>query len=495
MDGRMPASPIPAADILVVDDNPTNCELLRAVLEGEGHRVHVAGDGPSALRAALSMPFDLALLDVRMPGMNGYELCERLKADPRLRGIPVIFLSALDDAANKVQGFDSGGADYIVKPFKVPEVLARVAHQLRNASLHREMHAKNEELRRRNVELSRSRDEANETAPSGRPSFLPPAQALELFDGKYKLEALIGHGGFGEVYRATHAVLHRPVALKLLRPGQPITSEDAARFRLEGISACRVDHPNAVAIWDAGVTQQGVFYLVMELLTGRSLRAEMQERAPLSVVRCVRVARAVCDVLAAAHAAGVIHRDIKPDNIFLHTPREGTEIVKVVDFGIAKLVGSVESAAFTAQGSMIGTPEYLAPERLQTKDYDGRSDIYGLGCTMFEMLTGQPPFVADRELPWLVAAKHMMEPPPKLAALNPRVPPEVVRAVEAALEKRPEDRPAALQMRELLDAIDLAALGPEQEDEGEAAPHGGVPVSTEAPTLLDRQVDARDTEA
>lgn len=448
------------ADILVVDDHPNNLEVLRTVLEAEGHRVHVEQDGYAALHAANNMSFDVALIDVRMPQMDGYELCERLKGDPRTRHIPVIFLSAFDDAQNKVQAFDSGGDDYIVKPFKVAEVLARVGNQLRNATMHRQITAKNEELRKRNAELMRSKNsEPNVFTRGGSPlSLLPESESLSLFDGKYELGEVIGHGGFGEVRRALHVVLGRSVAIKIIRPGQPLTSADAARVRLEGMSACRVDHPNAIAIWDAGVTPQGVIYLVMELLSGRSLRDELAARTTISIARALSISRVTCDVLATAHAAGVIHRDVKPDNVFLHIPREGEEMVKIVDFGIAKLAGGPGNSPLTIDGQMVGTPQYLAPERFLGKGYDGRSDIYSLGCMMYEMLTGNPPFIPDPDTPWLVANQHVGQEPRPIEEIDPNIPLDVAALIHAALIKKGTSRPTAADLCTMIDqAIDNLA--------------------------------------
>jgi serine/threonine protein kinase/CheY-like chemotaxis protein len=448
----MRSEPI-TADILVVDDHPHNLEVLRLVLEAEGHRVHVEQDGRAALHAAANMPFDLALIDVRMPNMNGYELCERLKGDPRTRHIPVIFLSALDEVSNKVQAFESGGDDYIVKPFKIAEVLARVGNQLRNAAMHRRAQAKNEELRQLNAELVKSKDSSSPSIPPpiSSLSLLPYPEAQKLFDGKYELEEIIGHGGFGEVHRARHVILGRQVAIKIIRLGRALTPDDIARVRLEGMTACRVDHPNAIAVWDAGVTATGVIYLVMELLSGHSLRYELIDRGRLSVARSLSITRVICDVLATAHAAGVIHRDIKPDNIFLHKSREGDEVVKVVDFGIAKLVGGHSDATATANAKVIGTPEYLAPERLSTAPYDGRSDIYSLGCMMYELLCGRVPFVANKEAPWMVAALHLGQEPTPLRDVAPWVSVEVAEIVHSALHKKPENRPSAATFLTMLD--------------------------------------------
>jgi len=479
----MRSDPI-TADILVVDDHPQNLEVLRLVLETEGHRVHVEQDGQAALQAVANMPFDLALIDVQMPIMNGYELCERLKAYPRTRHIPVIFLSALDEVTNKVQAFDSGGDDYIVKPFKMAEVLARVNKQLRNAALHRRAQTKNDELRQLNSELIKTKDSSRGSIPpSSTLTLLPPQEAQRLFDGKYELEEIIGHGGFGEVHRARHMVLGRQVAIKIIRIGQSLTPDHVARVRLEGMTACRVDHPNAIAVWDAGVTADGVIYLVMELLSGHSLRFDLVARGRLSVARCLSIARVTCDVLKTAHDAGVIHRDIKPDNIFLHTSQKGEEIVKVVDFGIAKLLGGHSDSTATGNAQVIGTPEYLAPERLLTQPYDGRTDIYSLGCMMYELLCGRVPFVANKETPWMVAALHIAQEPTPLQEIAPWVPVEIAKIVHSALGKRPQDRPTAAAFLTMLDH-GLSTLCPEDHREF-STPNEDLPFEDgEAKTVL-----------
>ena len=259
------------------------------------------------------------------------------------------------------------------------------------------------------------------------------------------------------MYSATHAVIGRPVAIKMLRRGIVVTAGNAARFRIEGMSACRVDHPNAVAIWDAGVTAQGVLFLVMELLTGIPVRSELVQKRMISALRSVQISRVICDVLQAAHHVDVVHRDIKPDNIFLHIPKDSTEIVKVLDFGIAKLLNQVDISDGTL-GPMAGTPEYLAPERLLSRPYDGRSDIYSLGCMMYELIAGRVPFVSNREMPWLVTAQHVEQPPIPLGDIVANVPPSVAALVHLALTKNPDQRPTAAVFLQEIDKV-LAQLG------------------------------------
>jgi len=478
--------PLPAsASILVVDDNPNNLELLRAVLEQEGHSVHMENDGLAALRAAQDGQFDLALIDVRMPRMNGYELCELLKADPRTRHMPVIFLSALSDVTDKIAAFESGGIDYIVKPFKVAEVVARVATQLKVSATHRRLASSNEELRKQNEAFQAKREE-RAAAPTPTTNPLAELEARGVLDGKYELAGLIGHGGFGVVYRGRHLVLDRPVAIKLIRTGEQTSPGDAERFRMEGVSACRVDHPNAVLVLDAGMTRTGLLYLVMELLEGRSMRAEIAAQKRMNVGQCVRISERIASVLAAAHAKGVIHRDVKPDNVFLHVGQGLDPVVKVVDFGIAKLMSDPARTPNTARGMMVGTPEYLAPERLLSRPYDGRADVYALGCTMFEAITGRPPFVPNREAPWLVAASHIGDPAPPIVNLEPSVPMELAALIHAALEKDPDDRPTAAQFQarlaEILPLSEEGRAAAEDRFDTDRAPE--LVVNSSATTLL-----------
>ena len=282
-------------------------------------------------------------------------------------------------------------------------------------------------------------------------------------DGKYRLDAKIGVGGFGAVYRATHLNLNRPVAVKVLHNNiHNTTPENLERFRQEGVSACSVSHPNAVAVLDFSITQDGHAYLVMELLDGRPLSDELQERFVLPLERCVEIIIPVCDVLTEAHASGIVHRDIKPDNIFLHRTRRG-EVVKVLDFGIAKLARPPKEPGrrnLTATGILMGTPEYMSPERMRNKPYDGKADVYSLGIMMYQMLTGKLPFESPDNDFVAVMWMQVNDPPPPLRSYNPAVPAEIERVVLHALEKDPANRPTAEELaKELLAATGESSFG------------------------------------
>jgi eukaryotic-like serine/threonine-protein kinase len=224
---------------------------------------------------------------------------------------------------------------------------------------------------------------------------------------------------------------------------------------LEGVSASRVNHPNAVAVLDSGITPTGIAYLVMELLEGRSLTNELALKRVFSVKRAVEIAIPVCEALAEAHKVGIIHRDIKPDNIFLHRLKE-TEVVKVVDFGLAKMLSATADEtlrAMTMAGSLMGTPGFMAPERITDQPYDGRVDIYSLGVVLYQMLTGRLPFVSEEGQAYAVLMMQLTEEPPAVRELNPLVPPALASIITMTLQKEPAGRPTAGELLAMLQKV------------------------------------------
>ena len=300
----------------------------------------------------------------------------------------------------------------------------------------------------------RTRREASTPAPA----TLAEVGIGTVLGGRYRLESRIGSGNHGAVYRARHVELDRAVAVKVLRTGAPGSGDALHRFRREGIAACRVRHPHAVAVLDFAVAG-GVAYLVMELLEGHSLDVELAPATPLGVQRSVTIAVPVCEALAEAHRAGIVHRDVKPANIFLHRMGDVT-VPKVLDFGIARILGGAAPRhALTLDGWIVGTPAYMAPERFESGACDGKADVYGLGVTLFQMLSGRLPFEAVDGEPMALARKHLGELPPPLRALNPEVPLSLEEAVMRALAKQPPKRPSAAELAILLAASAPAASG------------------------------------
>jgi serine/threonine protein kinase len=262
-------------------------------------------------------------------------------------------------------------------------------------------------------------------------------------DEKYRLDERLGTGGMGTVYRATHLLIDRPVAIKLLNPRYVEDEAAQVRFRREARAAGRIQHTNAVTVTDFGRTSDGFVYIVMELLEGRTLREVLAHDAPLDTARSVSMMMQISAAVGAAHEAGVIHRDLKPANIFVVQRKDAPPYIKVLDFGIAKLAADAldddDTNTLTQVGAMIGTPRYMSPEQCDGAKLTPASDVYSLGIILYEMLTGTTPF--NGTSPIAIAIKHSQTPPRSPREFVATIPPALEEVVLHALEKRPEDRP------------------------------------------------------
>src|SRR5712692_6839179 len=266
-----------------------------------------------------------------------------------------------------------------------------------------------------------------------------------VFEGKYRLDEHLGGGGMGTVYRATHLLIERPVAIKVL--SQRFVGDQTAqeRFRREARAAGRMHHPNAVTVNDFGTTEDGWLYIVMELLEGRTLRDLLAHEAPLDPARAVSLMLQACSAVGAAHDAKLIHRDLKPANIFIEQRPNMPAVAKVLDFGVAKFAVEEHEdddyQTLTQVGAIIGTPRYMSPEQCSgAVPLTPASDVYSLGIILYEMLTGAVPFSA--ETPLAVAMKQVTEAPRPPREVIPSIPKELETVVLHALAKQAADRPA-----------------------------------------------------
>ena len=275
--------------------------------------------------------------------------------------------------------------------------------------------------------------------------------------GKFRIEFRLAAGGFGAIYRARDLGTGQELAVKILHPRLTADAGVVARFRREGAALIKLRNPHTITAYELGETSDGTLYLVMELLHGVSLFERFRLRGPIEWKRMVTIARAVCDSLAEAHGLGIIHRDLKPTNIHLESREGNDDFVKVLDFGIAKIIkgGHLDNADLTHAGQMIGTLDYMPPEQMVGGVSDGASDIYTLGIVMYEMLTGHLPYPAAATAGTALAA--MVNPPPSLAS-RAMVPPALDRLVMRCLEREPDRRYAsAAQLAAALDQLLVAA--------------------------------------
>ncbi len=257
--------------------------------------------------------------------------------------------------------------------------------------------------------------------------------------GGFRIQELIGIGGMGTIYRAEQITLQRMVAVKVLHARLVADPTIPSRFMIEARLSSQLNHPNSIAVIDFGRMPTGQLYLVMEFLRGRDLARVTAESGLLPLPRILGIVRQILDVLSEAHRLGILHRDLKPENIILESTRGGDDVVKVVDFGLAKLF-SMPSSGITAAGTVCGTPDYMSPEQCGARPVDPRSDLYAIGVNLFAMLTGRLPFVADT--PTQTMLLHMVEPPPdpRLVAPARAIPDALAEVTLRLLAKDPNDR-------------------------------------------------------
>ena len=483
--------------ILVVDDQQNNRDVLERHLARQGYTVECAPDGQRALAALAHGTYDLVLLDVRMPGLDGHEVLRRIKEDPATRDTPVVMISAADELATIAACIEGGADDFLPKPFDPVILRARVTactekkrlrdlevdylHQVERVaaaatavergtyeagslasiaerddalgrlarvfdSMAAGVRVREERLREHVSTLRREIDEAQRgagahtDAADGSDDGLIPG---ELFANRYQVVRVVGRGGMGRVYKARDRELGEDVAIKMLHremlSGDPTMID---RFKTEIRLARRISHRNVVRTHDLGEVD-GAYYVTMEYVEGITLRDLIDMRGHLPVAATLGIAQQLAASLEVAHEQGVIHRDVKPQNLLL----DADGVLKVMDFGIARLAD--RTSALTQAGMVIGTPAYMAPEQLLDEEVDARSDLYAAGVVLYECLTGALPF--EGSSPIALIAKVLNTIPRSPAERETGVPPALSALVMRLLDKDPAARPAsAHELRGLL---------------------------------------------
>src|SRR3954468_12247647 len=285
-----------------------------------------------------------------------------------------------------------------------------------------------------------------------------------VIDGRYRLDATLGRGGMGLVYRAAHVGLRRQVAVKILHPSLAASPEVRNRFEREALAVGKIDHPNCVSVYDVGRLPDGSLYLAMELLEGRPLADVLEEEGQIAPGRALHVLAGILRGLAHIHHAKLIHRDIKPENIFLIRHGQDEDFAKILDFGIAKPMAASDlddGVKLTQAGMAFGTPIYMAPEQALGNPMDGRADLYAAAVIAYEMLCGRPPFYSEDKLE--VMAMHTARPVPPMRQRMVRgarpVPSSIERLIARGLTKKPSDRYATAE--EFLAEVEHALRTPD----------------------------------
>lgn len=404
--------------ILLVDDSEVTLAASDALLQSRGYRVHTTTTGDQALECLAEHPnrFDLVLLDLVMPGRDGFSTLRDIRRDFSKEVLPVFVVTSLEQTDAITRAIRLGANDFLAKPLQSGLSLGKIDAFLGLRSPRK---------------------------------ILQDPQVGDVLDGRYELESRIGSGGFGAVFRARHLELDTTLAIKLLQDRAFSDHNARVRLRTEGRALAKLQHPNAVRVWDL-VTSATVPYMVMEYLRGRSLAEELMEHGPMRPRLASRFAAQVAASLAAAHELSIVHRDVKPQNIFLAKAANGLT-VKLLDFGLAAMAeGSDLIRSPTGDGELIGSPRYLAPETILGEGQGAPADIYSLGVVLFEMLSGQFPYrLASDSLADMLRA-HTTGQLRSLADLDLVMPEQLESLLSQMLERQPGLRPSGSQVQQTL---------------------------------------------
>lgn len=423
--------------VLVVEDSDDVRENVVRLLQLDKYDVDEAGFGQDAIKLLSSNEYDVLILDWELPDMSGVQICSHYREQGGLA--PVMMLTGKSSVADKEIGLNIGADDYLTKPFEARELLARVKALLRRAAMPKPIKAEAAILR----ELGQGGNLVG-----------------KVLCGKYEIVEVIGEGGMGAVYKAKHKNLGHFVAAKIIKKDQMLEERNRKRFEQEAKIMALCKHRNLVMVYDHGHNDDGCPYIVMEYLEGQNLGSIIADRHSLDYEEALPIFMQICDALQHAHQNGLIHRDLKPGNVMLLEDAEGMT-VKVLDMGLAKIMPSGDNAGqhLTQTGEIFGSPLYMSPEQGLGNALDHRSDIYSMGCLMYEVLTGTAPFRGDNFIQTVFA--HINSPAEPFAKVAPsaRIKPSVERAVLSCLAKDPSKRPQS--MSDLRDALVEAMVAPD----------------------------------
>ena len=420
------------AVISLVEDSPAMAKLIELKLKAHGYDVTHYPDGQLGLDGVVASTPELLVLDVDLPFINGFEVAKRIRENKTIQSLPILMLTGRSDVQSRVKGLEYAD-DYLSKPFSPDELIARVKALIRRSTYE--------------PVVVRQKEMPQQEVPA------PMIQSVQTLEGKtigqYDNLEQIGKGGMSIVYKALDLVLNRNVSLKFFTDLYD-NQDMKERFKREAEAAATLNHGNICNVYTIDETEDGHPFMVMPFLDGENLE-ELLNKGPLKFEQSVNYVCQIARGLACAHKMGIVHRDVKPANIFI--TKQGT--VKLLDFGVAQWHHrNAKDEQLTQPGSMLGTISYMAPEQILSQKVDARADIWSLGAVAFEMFSGVKPFAkaGNNILTSINAIVH--DPLPKIEDYIPMVKPEIKQLLHKTLCKDPEGRYAStLEILQELDGL------------------------------------------
>jgi serine/threonine protein kinase len=435
------------AKILMVDDDKDVKTAVSDWLKIEKHDIELASTGEEGLEMLAHSNYDLLILDMSLPDISGIEVCEKFRQNGG--DTPILFLTGNSQIEFKQMGYEAGADDYLSKPFNLKELALRLRALLRRGKVES---ASKVRYKRFCLTCTNEYDDNTEKCPidsSPLSRVIDESLIGTVFAEKYDVISRLGSGGMSTVYRAKHLYIGKEVAIKVLK-GNTTDSESLKRFQREARAASTVSHPGIVGVNDFGLTPEGKAFLVMDYLEGETLSHFLDHAGTMPLADMINIADQLCEALNVAHENGIIHRDLKPSNIMLVRGGRGETVAKIVDFGLAKILDedNFASQKITQTGDCFGSPPYMSPEQCMGKKVDHLSDIYALGCILFECLTGNPPIIGANASDTIT--KHVQgKPAPFPEGID--VPKEIKLIIYKALHKEPMWRPqTAMEIKRVL---------------------------------------------